>query len=160
MHLAYTDILSRISEKPRWFDECAVPRYCEFSPRATANIYADEVALVEIECQGCRQEFNVAFTDLNLRDELWDASGQRVRRISDLITDRRIHYGDPPNIGCCDAGPTMSSIPRRVLEYWFKPIIRGTGTEIGERGGTFIRDIDATRFQRDSELEITIRPRQ
>jgi len=41
----YEDILSRIAEPPRWFDEQGVPRYCEFAPHCIANIYADECAL-------------------------------------------------------------------------------------------------------------------
>jgi hypothetical protein len=30
----YEDILSRIAEPPRWFDEQGVPRYCEFAPES------------------------------------------------------------------------------------------------------------------------------
>jgi hypothetical protein len=36
----YEDILSRIAEPPRWFDEQGVPRYCEFAPHRIANIHA------------------------------------------------------------------------------------------------------------------------
>ena len=36
----YEDILSRIAEPPRWFDEQGVPRYCEFAPHRIANIYS------------------------------------------------------------------------------------------------------------------------
>ena len=39
--------------------------------------------------------------------------------LSERIRDMTIAYGDPPNIGCCPAGPTMNSVPRRVLEYWY-----------------------------------------
>ena len=41
--------------------------------------------------------------------------------IGDLILTHELHYGDPPNDGCCDAGPTMNSVPHRVIEYWVKP---------------------------------------
>lgn len=29
-----------------------------------------------------------------------------------------LHYGDPPNTGCCLSGASMNSEPRRILEYW------------------------------------------
>lgn len=29
-----------------------------------------------------------------------------------------LHYGDPPNVGCCPSGPSMNSVPREVLEVW------------------------------------------
>jgi hypothetical protein len=54
MHNYYKDIISKIPEEPQWFDEEAVPRYCPFTPDKLANIYADECALVLIQCQGCR----------------------------------------------------------------------------------------------------------
>jgi hypothetical protein len=59
MHQHYEDILSRIAEPPRWFDEDGVPRYCEFAPDRIANIYADECALLAIECQSCARPFLV-----------------------------------------------------------------------------------------------------
>lgn len=110
MNCGYRDILDRIDEKPRWWDEHAVPRYCPFSPDEAANIYASQVALVQIECQGCGELFLVAFS--------WcSTDGARgARPLSERIAD--LHYGDPPNAGCCAAGPTMNSIPRRVVEFW------------------------------------------
>ena len=30
----------------------------------------------------------------------------------------QVHYGDPPNVGCCGAGPVMNSVMHRILEYW------------------------------------------
>ena len=38
--------------------------------------------------------------------------------LGDMIRLQRIHYGDPPNVRCCDAGPTMNSVMKTVLEYW------------------------------------------
>lgn len=61
MNICYQDILSRIKEKPLWFDENAVPRYCKFSPD-TIQIYTDEVALLKIQCQACNYEFHVAIS--------------------------------------------------------------------------------------------------
>ena len=151
MHRHYRDILDRIAEPPVWFDENAVPRFCEFSTSETAYIYTNEAALVLIECQSCATLFKVAFTELNLRDELWDNSKKKVKNISDLIADGSIHYGDPPNIRCCGVGPTMNSVPIRVLEYWYKPVIRGEGLE-----GSVIKDRRALDFRRDPEFEIDI----
>lgn len=38
MHASYSDITDRLGE-PQWWDENAVPRYCEFEPARVANIY-------------------------------------------------------------------------------------------------------------------------
>lgn len=104
----YADLIALTSEPPRWFDEHAVPRFVDFEPIKAANIYAQEVALVEIGCQSCGCSFNVAFS-----------SGSRGRGLlSVAIVENTLHYGDPPNMNCCPAGPTMNSEPRRVLEYW------------------------------------------
>lgn len=34
------------------------------------------------------------------------------------ITEKSLHYGDPPNVGCCAAGATMNSIPLYVIQFW------------------------------------------
>lgn len=109
MKNCYDDILRLTSEAPRWFDEYAVPRFCDFSPRAVANIYAKECCLCLIRCQQCHREFKVAFSWHLLDGE---------PNLAKAIQTKQIHYGDPPNIGCCDAGPTMNSEPLHVLEYW------------------------------------------
>jgi hypothetical protein len=113
MNCAYHDIRSRCAEAPRWFDEHAVPRYVEFAPSHAASIYAKEAVLVRIECQACRHEFDVCFTHAGL-------SLMRGARppISAAILDGTLDYGDPPNVECCPAGPTMTSVPKRVLQYW------------------------------------------
>ena len=59
MKHTFDDIRSRISEPPSWFDSNGTPRYGEFTPNACPNIYADEVALVEIACQCCNEKFLV-----------------------------------------------------------------------------------------------------
>jgi hypothetical protein len=107
---SYYDIISRIGDPPIWFDEHGVPRYCEFAPQRSASIYVNEVALAEIACQGCGRVFHVAFSGVNVQ------SGT----IAEAIEAKSLHYGDPPNIECCAAGPTENSIPRRVLEYWHR----------------------------------------
>jgi hypothetical protein len=51
MNTEYDDIRALTAEPPKWWDEFAVPRYCDFRPRSAANIYAREAALLLIECQ-------------------------------------------------------------------------------------------------------------
>lgn len=108
MHHHYRDIRDRIAELPKWWDENGVPRYSDFDPQEAANIYAPHAVLLLIECQGCGTEFKVCMTD-----SVFDR-----KKLPDLIEADEIHYGDPPNTGCCPAGPTMNSIPLRVLECW------------------------------------------
>lgn len=117
MNHHYSDIRSRISEEPKWWDENAVPRYCDFSPNVTANIYAREVALCDIACQGCGARFKVAFSWSSV-DYL---NGKPVNH-QPLTPDdaAALHYGDPPNAGCCASGPTMNCMDFRVLEFWRK----------------------------------------
>jgi len=72
------------------------------------DIYADEVVLLRIACQGCGRLFDVeVHSDPYLR-----------KRLSDSPTE--IYYSDPPNVGCCPAGPTMSSISLHVIQFWKK----------------------------------------
>lgn len=111
----YNDIRSRIPEPPSWWDENATPRYGTFTPDDTASIHADEIVFLRIACQNCEREFDVCMT--------WgrsDAVLRKVRPLSERVPERAIHYGDPPNIDCCPAGPTMNSVPLRVLEFWKK----------------------------------------
>lgn len=138
VHHHYDDIRERIDEGPKWFDEYAVPRYSDFTPDETANIYADEACLTLIECQGCGTEFQVAFSQNQMgryRDARWGllisdkvpepseeqlATAMEESTLQALVTSGRLHYGDPPHTGCCAAGATMNSVPRRVLEFWVK----------------------------------------
>lgn len=121
MHHHYSDIRSRIAEAPKWWDEQAVPRYCDFGPDETADIYVKECALVEIKCQSCGTPFRVAFSWND--HEFWHGEDKvHVKLIPPMTLERvkQLHYGDPPNAGCCDSGPTMNSEPQRVLEFWRK----------------------------------------
>lgn len=113
MNHHYADIKDRIAEEPKWWDEHAVPRYGDFSPEMTANIYAKEAALVFIECQNCGTGFRVCFSSDGM---VLTYDGLKQDRLSERVAD--LHYGDPPNMGCCPAGPTMNSVPRKVLEFW------------------------------------------
>lgn len=79
--------------------------------------------------------------------------------LSDLIAACALEYGDPPNIECCAAGPSMSSVPRRVLEYWVKPVARGEGVERHPKLGVMVvKELTATEFIRDPAYEIDITP--
>ena len=115
MKASYKDIRLRLG-KPQWWDENGVPRYARFLPDLCANIYAQEAVLYQIACQNCGQTFDVVSSWGE-----WDRLGDEHRRsLRDLIDARDLHYGDPPNIGCCPSGPTMNSIPLRTLEYWYR----------------------------------------
>lgn len=117
MRYHYADIRERIAEQPKWWDEHGVPRYCEFAPNRTANIYADEAALIEIECQHCGASFLVAWTGERITHGV-NQDGTTWVKDSPPFDPQTYEYGDPPNAGCCDIGACMSSIPRRVVEFW------------------------------------------
>jgi hypothetical protein len=142
----YEDIRSRISEKPIWFDENAVPRYVPFAPRECANIYCAEVVLMLVTCQACDHEFNVALT----RDRMqsFELNG---RTLADEIRADVIHYGDPPNVGCCPAGPTMNSEPKKVLEYWHRHHSEHVGPD------SIVANVESYfEWRRESDLEVSI----
>ena len=80
-----------------------------FAPHHLNNIYAKEAALAEISCQGCGRVFYVALTG---------AFAAQGRSLGDEIRLGRVHYGDPPNVDCCAAGPCMNSEMLRIVEYW------------------------------------------
>jgi len=119
MHASYSDITSRIKESPKWHDSDGVPRYADFHPEHSPNIYADQVVLLRIRCQDCGRPMKV---------ELNSCSMDLVRghsKLRERVTGRTIHYGDPPihneqDGTFCHAGCTMNSIPERVLEFWQK----------------------------------------
>jgi hypothetical protein len=142
----YADIRSKIAEQPQWFDENAVPRYCAFTPEEVSNIYASEAVLVEIGCQGCRRAFQVAFSLDRMQAQVSGNSS-----LADAIRERSLHYGDPPNVRCCDSGPTMNSEPRRVLEYWRTHHQRYVKDSIVTDGKYF-------EWERDGSLEVGIAP--
>lgn len=119
MHESYTDITSLIDEEPQWWDEAGVPRYCQFHPLLSNNVYINEAALMLIRCQSCDQLYRVAITHGPM-DELFAVV--KTLSIAHRIKAGQLHYGDPPNTDCCAAGATMNSIPVRVLQYWHKDI--------------------------------------
>lgn len=115
MNCHYSEILAKMGE-PIWWDEHAVPRFIPFSPDLVANIYAEEVALVLIECQSCQHPFKVVFSSADM-DRVFNPE---AKPLSESLSkeDGCLDYGDPPCIFCCPSGPTMSSTPKKVLEFW------------------------------------------
>ena len=116
MHHDYADIRAKIAEPPTWWDEYAVPRYCPFAPNQVANIYAEHVALVWIACQNCGAAFRVAMSGAN--DGMSGVNDGPVTDLRPRIADGTLHYGDPPNTGCCLSGPTMNCRDLKVEEFW------------------------------------------
>ena len=116
----YEDILSRIAEPPRWFDEQGVPRYCDFAPDRIANIHAQECALLAIECQSCGRPFIVALDAGTANHNVISPpkKEREWRSLADIIRSHQIEYRDPPNVACCGVGAMQTSTTRRVLEYW------------------------------------------
>lgn len=112
MHHFYEDIITPLGD-PIWWDEYAVPRYCEFSPKVVANIYAHEVVFFLIACQACRTPFKVAMSFGTVPDIV-----MKRTPLADRVKNDTLHYGDPPNIACCGPGPTMNCLDIKVLEFW------------------------------------------
>ncbi len=113
MHHNYNDIRNRISTAPLWWDEVGVPRYCDFGPGEVNLIYATEVVFFAVACQSCGCRFNVALSWHPVHD---------CHSLSRRVKQNTLHYGDPPNTGCCSSGPTMNSNPLYVLEFWQRGI--------------------------------------
>jgi len=132
----YQDILSRISEPPSWWQEGGVPRYGPFEPGSSTSVYANEAALVEIACQFCRRPFIVLFE-----------TSAKDRRIAAEIRAGTLHYGDPPNVGCC-TGVSANSTPVQVLQYWAR-----AHQEYVE-GGLIVDTRAFFEWRRDASLEV------
>ena len=118
MKANFSDIVSRIAEKPSFYQEDGVPRYGRFTPDMSPCVHASEIALMEIACQVCDTRFNVA---------IYNPIMQNGEILANSIKDGSIHYKDPPNTGCCSAGATMNSWPIRIIEYWrrYDPTLKG-----------------------------------
>ena len=101
MHSSYSDIMSRIDTPPLWYDENGVPRYDVFTPHLCPDIYAQQVVLLQIECQDCKRPFTV-----EMHGDVFHA----------LRHPHKLHYGDPPFHDC--AGATMNCNDLAVLEVW------------------------------------------
>lgn len=107
MNRRYDDILSRIAERPAWWQSGGVPRFQRFEPGPTSTgVYTCEVALADIACQACGRRFIVAVE-----------SARHDFAIKSAIQDGSFGYGDPPAHDHC-GGETMQTVSLRVLEYW------------------------------------------
>jgi hypothetical protein len=149
MKQSYADIRENVSLPILWFDEAAVPRFAPFHPRLATNIYASEVALMEIECQSCGHPFLVA------------VSYERYAgtKIADDIKTREIHYGDPPNVDCCASGPSMNSVPKKVIEYWARHDPCFTKPDPEHEGISTVTNVLAyMTWQRYPDLEVDVLP--
>ena len=104
----YNDIRSRIPEEPKWWDQNGCPRYNDPIPSNCSDIYAEYVAFMEIACQTCDHRFIV------------EASLSMMRRTVYKIewNPLDLHYGNPPNIGCCPGGATMTSTRKMLISAW------------------------------------------
>jgi len=119
----YDDLRALTDKEPIWFDEQGVPRWCEFHPSKANNPYADEVALLEIECQECRRRYKVAvswslaFAMIENAGKAGAATFDQLKANRPSLHPHNLCWGDPP---CweCSAGYCMSCFERRVLEFW------------------------------------------
>lgn len=110
----YNDIRRHIAQDPKWFDEHGAPRYDDFEPSLSANIYATQVVLLRVHCQNCDHPFDACMSWSH-----YDAiTGGCKIGLEEQVRDHSIHYGDPPNIECCPSGVSMNSVPRQVLQFW------------------------------------------
>jgi len=108
----YPDITSRIKDPVLWYDTHGVPRYDSFTPSLCPDIYANEVALMEIACQACGDRFPV-----ELHNSLLMIL-RNGKKLSDKVRDNSIHYGDPPIHGGGCSGNTMNCDDLRIIEFW------------------------------------------
>ena len=127
MNVSYSDILDAAFPKlPLWWDRRGVPRFVEYAP-GLQSVYADQDVLLQVSCQGCGRLYEVGVCR-----EQYMGGGFNPKFA--VEQGHRFYYGDPPN-NCCEAGATMTAIPRRVIQFW----MRGTG---------------GTRWERRSDLEV------
>jgi len=143
---SYLDITTRINEEPKWHDSNGVPRYDKFHPNYCPDIYADEVILLKIACQGCGMKFLV---EMHF-NKLWAIiQGRKSESFSERIKkwnkqNRKewppIHYGDPPRHDCI--GDTMNVYDLRIIEFWHRP--------------RHEKDKNWERWKRDSQYEIEL----
>jgi len=105
MHENYEDILSRIDEPPKWYDQNGTPRYGDFVPHSCPNIYSSQVGLFKIACQYCHQHFTI-----EMHSGLFDSR--------QYCPPSKWHYGDPPTHDC--VGDTMNCDDLAVIEFWVK----------------------------------------
>lgn len=117
MHESYDDIKQKLGQ-PQWWDENAVPRYCDFHPKR-CGVYIDRAVLMAIDCQGCKLQFRVAMTWSQTAEFMESVRTGKPCWTSEPKSGWAPWYGDPPAHGC--VGDTMSSGTVEVLEVWQRP---------------------------------------
>ena len=103
---------------------------------ATSRLTKYQTSIATRSRQNCGTHFLVAFSsDINMAmvqavqsDEYKNLETKEEKEdwfhalsrtpLADAIQSKGIHYGDPPNVHCCPAGPTMNCDDLRVCEYW------------------------------------------
>lgn len=118
MFVNYTDIISKLGT-PVWFTQDGYPRYCEYHP-SECGIYHKFSALILVKCQSCGRDFKIGTISDYYKIYLLKRAGQISDDMSEL---KKVRYaleycGDPPNIECCSAGPTMTVEHVSFLEIW------------------------------------------
>jgi len=108
MNRQYDDLLALTDRKPSFFQMGGVPRWEDFQPGSSTGVSTVDCAIAEISCQLCDTRFHV----------LMESSRSDKQTILEAIRAMTLAYRDPPNTGCCRAGPSMTSEMVRVLEYW------------------------------------------
>ena len=130
MNRHYDDLLTLADRKPSFFQQGGVPRWTAFQAGDSTSPYTVDCAIVEIACQLCDMRFHV----------LMESGSRDKQTILERIRAKSLWYLDPPNVGCCRGGTSMTSETVRVLEYW-------------ERAETF-------QWKRNPEAEVAFRRSQ
>lgn len=132
MYQPYFDITEKLGV-PLWWDENGVPRYKEFHPSMSADIYADFVALQEIHCQSCGERFECCASWSLVKacstgapqerlDLVWDETGKKATPKSGLPSvdgPGFVCFGDAPWHGTQQcSGTTMTTHTSKVLQFW------------------------------------------
>lgn len=142
MKASYRDVLEAAHPKlPLWWDMHGVPRFVPYAP-GLQSIYAREEALLQVSCQGCGRMFEVGVYDDPLVGSDVTREGGLMR--SGLEAGQELYYGDPPNV-CCRVGATMSSLSRRVIQFW---------TRGADSAGRWVRRPELELFFPDDPVEM------
>jgi hypothetical protein len=120
MYRLYEDLRDKLGE-PKWHDEQGVPRYCDYHP-SCGDIYDRWAALLEIECQGCRQRFLVSdsYSPMDFIRAGWKPGDPTEPAFP--APDNyggSFSFGDAPWHGARQcSGTTMTTDTTRVVEFW------------------------------------------
>lgn len=110
MHICYHDILSLSNQSPEWWLN-GVPRFIPFEPH-NIDIYADQAALILVKSQSDGRTYKVGvFTrSYNSKDK---SLSQQIECYNSITFLNQL-----PNDGKDIAGPTMTPLQIKVIEFW------------------------------------------